>query len=67
MSYMSKAEAIAAMERGEKVTHTSFSPWEWVTMENGNIIDEKGYVLRTLEFWKYRNLLHFDHNWSLKQ
>lgn len=53
---MTKAEAIAAMKAGKKVTHPYFSKNEWMKM-NGNIeIEfEDGVKMEFLDFWSIRN------------
>jgi len=51
---LTKNEAIAAAKRGEKITHTSFSPSEWFTIEKGMYIFEDGCKCSAGDFWYYR-------------
>lgn len=51
---MTKAEAIQAMQEGKKVTHLYFSPDEWMTMREGEIVLEDGVVCPQGDFWFYR-------------
>lgn len=62
---MTKAEAISAMESGKKVTHPNFSPDEWATILNGQIVLEDGVECSPDEFWKYRILESFDTDWEI--
>lgn len=62
---MTKQEAIQAMEKGEKVTHTYFSPDEWITIQNGSILTEEGYLIYQDEFWSYRENSYFNEGWEL--
>jgi hypothetical protein len=51
---MTKQQAIEAMREGKKVTHTWFSPNEWMTMEGNKIVLEDGVKCYPFEFWPYR-------------
>jgi hypothetical protein len=62
---MTRAEAITAMREGKKVTHKYFSPDEWATQENGQILLEDGVRCSPDEFWKYRQETYFDNDWSI--
>lgn len=49
---MNKKEAIKAMQAGEKITHTYFSPEEWMTIDNdGKILLEDGVRCSRSEFF----------------
>ncbi len=52
--------AIKAMENGHKVRHRYFSHDEYITMNNGIVVDELGYEHPT--FWKIHHspIWHFD-------
>jgi len=62
---MSRAEAIKAMREGKKVTHKYFSPDEWATQENGEIVLEDGVRCAPAEFWRYRMSEIFNDGWEL--
>jgi hypothetical protein len=62
---MSRAEAIKAMREGKKVTHEYFTPTEWATMENGEILLEDGVRCHPSEFWRWRRDASFDNGWSI--
>lgn len=62
---MTRPEAIKAMREGKKVTHKYFSPEEWATLDNGEILLEDGVRCSPSEFWKYRRDPMFDDGWSL--
>lgn len=63
---MTKNEAIKAMALGEHLTHRYFTKEEFIRMENGMIIDEKGYTFPPDEFWKWRTSEEFQSGWSIK-
>lgn len=58
---MTKTEAIAAMERGEKVRHVNFLPDEYIHLSEGTILTEDGYDISPRLF----NCLHPDTGWSI--
>jgi hypothetical protein len=62
---MTKNEAIKEMEKGNKVTHQYFTPDEWATMENGEIVLEDGVRCSPYEFWRWRDTPSFDEGWEL--
>jgi hypothetical protein len=62
---MDKAEAIQAMKEGKKVTHYNFSPGEWMTMENGQIVLEDTVRCSPAEFWRWRMNSSWDNDYSL--
>jgi hypothetical protein len=62
---MTKAEAIEAMEAGKRVTHTYFTPEEWISMEDGKIVTEDGYKFDPDEFWMHRFDPIFNENWII--
>ena len=63
---MTKSEAIEAMKSGAKLTHTYFTPKEWVTMKgNHTIITEEGYRMSNNEFWAYRTGESFENGWNI--
>lgn len=62
---MNKAEAIEKMKAGIKVTHQNFSPNEWVTMKDDQIVLEDGVKCSPLEFWRWRTGETWDNNWSV--
>ena len=63
---MTKNEAIEAMKSGALVTHTTFSPEEYITMQgNLTIVTEEGYSISTIHFWNDRKHENFNNNWSI--
>jgi hypothetical protein len=62
---MTKTEAIQAMKEGKKVTHRYFTPDEWATMVNDQIVLEDGVKCTPKEFWYCRNTPNFDNYWSI--
>ncbi len=63
---MTKQEAIQAMKEGKKVTHTLFSPNEWMTMEGDQIVLEDGVKCDpSLEFWFWRTVDLWNDGYSL--
>ena len=60
---MTKAEAVTAMEAGEKVTHVSFMNYEHVFMDGGEVYCEIGYRLE--KFWSYRETPYFETGWEI--
>ncbi len=63
---MTKQEAIKAMVLGEQITHRYFTKDEFIRMEAGMIIDEKGYTFHPDEFWKWRTSEEFQSGWNIK-
>jgi hypothetical protein len=57
---MTKSEAIEAMKRGEKVTHTYFCSSEWMTMRGCMIELEDGIACTERDFWSDRT----DQGWE---
>jgi len=47
---MTRQEAKQSMREGNKVTHTYFTPDEWVTMEGNEIVLEDGVRCDEYEF-----------------
>lgn len=63
---MNKQEAIVAMQNGEKVTHSLFSPDEWITMDKkGWIYTEDGYQVKQELFWADRQGENWEDDWCL--
>lgn len=63
---MTKDEALAAMKKGQRVTHAYFLPSEWMTMtKSGQIITEDGITQDAEEFWTYRSGDGWNQNYSL--
>lgn len=62
---MTKSEAIDAMKRGEKVTHRFFTPDEWMTIDNNEILLEDGVKCSIEEFFHFRKDQYWDDGWSL--
>jgi hypothetical protein len=62
---MNKVEAIAAMLRGEKVTHEWFTKDEWMTYEGGKIVLEDGVRCHPSEFWRWRTDDSWNNGYSL--
>jgi len=62
---MTKQEAIQEMKKEKKLTHTTFSDEEWITMAGlDTIVAEDGYTMAEEDFWKYRSSFIFQNNWN---
>lgn len=57
---MNKEEAIKAMSDGKKVAHRYFSPNEWMTLSENQIVLEDGVQCSQYEFWRWRT----DESWN---
>jgi len=64
-SNLTKTQAIELMKIGTKITHSSFTDDEWMTMENGKILLEDGVRCSTHEFWRWRELKCWDDGYSI--
>jgi hypothetical protein len=62
---MTKAEALAAMREGKKVTHRWFSRDEWMTMESGQIVLEDGVRCSQSFFWMNRTDASWNDGYSI--
>lgn len=53
---MTKEEALAEMQKGKKLTHTSFTEDEWMSLDDktGDMVLEDGVICSPYEFWRYR-------------
>ena len=60
---LSKEEAITAMNEGKTLSHKYFTSDEYITMKDGEVVDEKGIVLTS--FWKYQTAQVFDGDWKI--
>lgn len=66
---MTKQQAIEAMKKGMRVTHTSFTTKEWITIKKiykGFIQDESGHKTRQDTWWRNHSESMFDDGWSYK-
>lgn len=61
---MTKAEAIEAMNRGEKVAHQFFTSEEWMTAGGLGYAFEDGCTCYTDEFWKTRTGKDWETGWG---
>lgn len=64
---MTKQEAIAAMERGEKITHRYFTPEEWMTIIKGENVYtcEDGEKCTPSWFWASRTDPDWQYGYSI--
>lgn len=60
---MTKKEAVQALYDGKALTHTRFSPGEYIHMWNGKLKDEDGYILHG--FWTIRTGRIWENGWSI--
>ena len=60
---MTKNEALQALKLGKKVTGPWFTPEEFIRIENGVLVDEKGYKMH--DFWRTRTESVWDNGWSV--
>jgi hypothetical protein len=64
---MNKEAALAAMRRGEKVTHEYFCRGEWMTFAGDLIVFEDGVSCTEQEFWDDRDYHGWDSGYSIWQ
>ena len=62
---MTKAQALEAMRLGKKVTHIFFSPNEWMTIQNDQILMVDGVRCYPDDFFKYRSDKSWQSGYSL--
>jgi hypothetical protein len=64
---MTKSEAQLHLMMGSKITHKYFADNEFIKKANNPkfLEDERGYLLDSVEFWRYRNDEHFNDGWEL--
>lgn len=62
---MTKQEAIRSMRAGDKVTHTLFTPEEWIATDKNKIVCENGCRMDPHIFWSYRTGEAFDEGWEV--
>lgn len=63
---MTKQEAIAAMQKGNRVKHSLFSSNEWMKMnEAGEYEFEDGYTMDVDTFWSIRDQEYWENNWKI--
>jgi hypothetical protein len=62
---VNKAEAIVAMKAGAKVTHSFFTPEEWMTFDSGYFKFEDGCQCRPSQFWGIRQGPEWDDGWRI--
>lgn len=61
---MTKQEAIIEMQKGIKVIHTSFTPWEWISLKDGDYLFEDGCTVNPDMFWKDRQGKEWEIGWD---
>lgn len=62
---MTKVEVLVAIERGEKVAHSGFTPDEWMK-KNGNDYEfEDGCICTPEEFWRWRTEYYWESGWRI--
>lgn len=62
---MNRNEAILALEKGEKLTHTKFDRDEWVVMSGSELRDGSGNVTFIGTFWSGRTSEGWQEGWSV--
>ena len=62
---MKKHEAKELMKQGKKITHTWFTPDEWMTIEDSELLFEDGIRCSQTEFWEYRTHSSWNDGYSL--
>ena len=62
---LTKAEAIQALKEGKKLTHRYFYSHEWIRQEGFTMIMEDGASIDTDTFWKEREGIGFENDWSI--
>lgn len=61
---MTIEEAIKEMKLGKKMTHSTFTSEEWITILGNKFLFEDGVQCDQEEFWKYRLDEIFKINWE---
>ncbi len=63
--HMSKEDAIELMKQGVKMTHTYFTPEEWVYIsKGGEYVLEDGVECSHHEFWQWRQAEFWQDGWE---
>lgn len=65
---MNKREALGALRRGEKLTHSLFGSNEWIARDTENpdrYLAEDGCRFPASEFWADRTEPMWENNWSI--
>ena len=62
---MTKEEAIAALNNGEKLTHKLFTANEFIIKKGDNLEDELGFELDWDEFWAERTRSWWNKDWTI--
>lgn len=65
---MTRIEAMAALDRGEKIRHRWFLKNEWIKnhpTDKRFFIDELGNALNKDSFWMYRQTPSYNRDWSI--
>lgn len=52
------------MQKKAKIMHTSFSPWEWITLKGGEFLFEDGYTVDPDLFWLDRQGKEWEIGWD---
>lgn len=52
------------MQKGIKVIHTSFTPWEWISLKDGDYLFEDGCTVNPDMFWKDRQGKEWEIGWD---
>lgn len=61
---MTKQEAIIEMQKGIKVIHRFFMPWEWMTLKDGEYLFDDASVVNPDLFWKDRQDQEWETSWD---
>lgn len=64
---MTRQEAKDALGQGQKVTHTSFTPQEWIKQQGVMIVTSDGHSISQELFWADRKHNGFNEGWSIKK
>ena len=62
---MTKDEAIQAMDRGETVTHNTFTPDEWMRKRHMVYEFEDGVTCPAEDFWMFRKEEWWNTGWKI--
>lgn len=60
---MTKQEAISAMARGAKVRHRYFISKEYIFLQDGIIVDERG--VKHPNYWEANNTIAHESDWEI--
>ena len=68
MAQLTKNEALAVMQHGQKVAHDLFTAGEYIMLDPCDpdfYLDENGYCINAEEFWRNRPNEYWQRDWRI--